>query len=185
MQEIDPSVWRAPSAEVYGRVVIEAEASLWPGCVIRAECHDVHVGRMTNLQDGVVVHVGFDHPTRIGAFCSITHRAVVHGAVVEDDCLIGIGAVVMDGAVVGRGSIVAPGAVVTEGTVLPPGSVAAGVPARVKAERDARVENRLNAYVYHRNAEAYRMGRHRAWEGPGFEAWREECRRALERELSG
>jgi carbonic anhydrase/acetyltransferase-like protein (isoleucine patch superfamily) len=171
VQAIHESAWIAPSAELYGAVRIGAGSSLWPHCVVRAECHEVRIGRMTNLQDFVMVHVGYDEPTRIGDFCSITHHATVHGAVVEDCCLVGIAAVVMTGAVVGRGSIVAPGAVVTEGTRIPPGSVVAGVPARVVRERDATRENRLNAWAYHRNAEAYRRGDHRAWEGESWRRW--------------
>ena len=97
---------------------------------------------MTNLQDFVMIHVGYQEPTTIGDFCSITHHATVHGATVEDDCLIGINAVVMNGAVIGRGSIVAPGAVVTEGTIIPPHSIVAGVPARVVKTRDCTRENR-------------------------------------------
>ncbi len=142
MKSIHESVWIAPSAELYGRIEIGEGSSIWPQCVIRAECQEVRIGRHTNLQDFVMIHVGYDDPTRIGDFCSITHRAVVHGATVEDECLIGIGAVVMDGAVIGRGSIVAPGAVVTERTVIPPGSIVAGVPARVIKSRDSAEENR-------------------------------------------
>ena len=180
MQDIHASVFRAESAEVYGRVQIAEGCSLWPRCVIRAECQEVRVGRMTNLQDFVMVHVGYDHPSHIGAFCSITHHATVHGAVVEDCCLIGIGATVMDGAVIGRGSIVAPGAVVTEGTRIPPGSIVVGIPARVIKRRDASRENRLNAWNYHRNAQAYRRGDHRAWDGPGYRAWLGAKRREVE-----
>ncbi len=180
MQKIDPSVWIAPSAELYGRIEIAAESSLWPHCVIRAETREVRIGSHTNLQDFVMIHVGYDAPTIIGDFCSITHHATVHGAVVEDDCLVGINAVIMDGAVIGRGSIVAPGAVVREGTVVPPGSIVAGVPARVIKERDSGPENRFNAWIYCWNAAAYRRGEHRGWEGPDYEAFVAE-----KRELEG
>ncbi len=179
MQTVDPSAWIAPSAELYGHVSIGEGASLWPHCVIRSECQEVVIGRMSNLQDFVMIHVGYDHPTRIGDFCSITHHATVHGAIIEDDCMIGINAVVMDGAVVGRGSIVAPGAVVTEGRIIPPHSIVAGVPAKVIKERDASAENRLNAWNYHRNAEAYRRGEHRAWDGAEFRAFSAERRKEL------
>jgi len=175
---IHESVWIAPSAELYGRIEIGEGSSVWPQCVIRAECQEVRIGRHTNLQDFVMIHVGYDDPTRIGDFCSITHRAVVHGATVEDDCLIGIGAVVMDGAVIGRGSIVAPGAVVTERTVIPPGSIAAGVPARVIKSRDCARENRGNAWNYWWNAQAYARGEHRAWEGEAFRRFTEAKRRS-------
>jgi carbonic anhydrase/acetyltransferase-like protein (isoleucine patch superfamily) len=180
LQRIHESVFIAPSAEVYGRVAVGEGSSLWPRCVIRAECQEVRIGRLSNLQDFVMVHVGYDDPAVIGDFCSITHHAVIHGATVEDCCLVGINATLMDGAVIGRGSIVAPGAVVREGTVVPPGSIVAGVPARVVRQRDASRENRLNAWNYHRNAQAYRRGEHRAWDGPEFRAWRDAKRRQVE-----
>lgn len=178
MQQIDPTAWIAPSAELYGAITIGPESSLWPQCVIRAEIQEVRIGSHTNLQDFVMIHVGYDSPTRIGDFCSITHHATVHGAVVEDDCLIGINAVVMDGAVIGRGSIVAPGAVVTEGSVIPPGSVVAGVPGKVIKQRDCAAENRLNAWSYWLNSRAYRRGEHRAWTGPEYAAFVAEKREA-------
>jgi carbonic anhydrase/acetyltransferase-like protein (isoleucine patch superfamily) len=168
---IHETVWRAPSAQVYGRVSVDADSSLWPNSVIRAECQEVRIGKCTNIQDFVMIHVGYDNPTIIGDRCSVTHHATVHGAVVEDDCLIGINAVVMDGAVIGRGSIVAPGAVVREGTVVPPHSIVAGVPAKVLKTRDSTAENRMNAWQYQRNAEAYRREDHRAWDGPEYDAF--------------
>ena len=179
LQSLHESVWVAPSAELYGRITIGEASSVWPQVVIRAECQEVRIGRHTNLQDFVMIHVGYDDPTVIGDFCSITHRAVVHGASVEDDCLIGIGAIVMDRAVIGRGSIVAPGAVVTEGTVIPPGSIVAGVPAKVIKARDSTRENRLNAWNYWRNSRAYAKGDHRAWEGDEFATFQAKKRREL------
>jgi carbonic anhydrase/acetyltransferase-like protein (isoleucine patch superfamily) len=178
-KNLHESVWLAPSAELYGRITIGEGSSVWPQAVIRAECQEVRVGRHTNLQDFVMIHVGYDDPTVIGDFCSITHRAVVHGATIEDDCLIGIGAVVMDGARVGRGSIVAPGAVVTEGSVIPPGSIVAGAPAKLLKARDSTRENRLNAWNYWRNSRAYAQGEHRAWEGEEFRRFVAEKRREL------
>jgi carbonic anhydrase/acetyltransferase-like protein (isoleucine patch superfamily) len=176
MQEIHPSVFVAPGVQVYGRVAIGEGSSLWPYVVIRSECQHVRIGRHTNVQDFTMIHVGYEAPTQIGDFCSITHRAVIHGATIEDDCLIGIGAVVMDGAVIGRGSIVAPGAVVREGMVVPPHSLVAGVPAKVIKQRDFGAENRANAWNYVRNAEAYARGEHRAWDGEAFANFRAEMK---------
>jgi len=119
-----------------------------------------------------MIHIGYEHPTIIGDFVSIAHHATVHGATVADHCLVGVGAVLMDGAVIGEGSIVAGGAVVREGSVFEPGSIIAGVPAKVVGHRPAARENRLNAWLYWRNAQAYRRGEHRAWDGPEFERWK-------------
>ena len=171
MQHIDDGAWLHPSARVYGRVEIGAGSSLWPNCVIRAEAQHVRIGRYTNLQDFCMVHVGYEHPTIIGDYCSLTHHATVHGARLGDAVLVGIGAVIMDGAVIGEGSIVAGGAVVPEGSEFPAGSIIAGVPARLIRSRDSARANRLNAWQYHRNATHYRRGDHRAWDGPEYEAW--------------
>jgi carbonic anhydrase/acetyltransferase-like protein (isoleucine patch superfamily) len=179
LKDLHESVWVAPSAELYGRITIGEGSSVWPQVVIRAECEEVRVGRYTNLQDFVMIHLDPDDPTVIGDFCSITHRAVVHGATVEDDCLVGIGAILMNRAVIGRGSIVAAGAVVTAGTVIPPGSIVAGVPARVIKTRDSTRENRLNAWNYWWNSRAYAKGDERAWEGPQFQRFLAEKRREL------
>ena len=179
--QIAPGAWIAPSAELYGRVTIGEGSSLWPQCVIRAECQEVRIGRHTNLQDFVMIHVGYDHATIIGDFCSITHHATVHGATIEDCCLIGINAVIMDGAVIGRGSIVAPGAVVTEGKIIPPNAIVAGVPGVVIREQDSSAENQMNAWNYWRNAQAYARGDHRAWDGEGFREFQREKRRDLAR----
>jgi carbonic anhydrase/acetyltransferase-like protein (isoleucine patch superfamily) len=172
-----------PTARVHGRVEIGAGSSLWPYVVIRAESHLVRIGRSTNLQDHVMVHVGYHTPTIVGDYCSITHRVVLHGCTIGDNCLIGIGATVMDRVVIGENSIVGGHSYVVENTVIPPNSIVMGTPAKVVRTRNSFVANRVNAMLYHCNALAYARGEHRAWEGPEFEAdarrWKEEAEREL------
>ncbi len=182
MQSIHPSVFVAPGVQLYGRIQIGEGSSVWPNAVIRCEVNEVVVGRYTNLQDFVMVHIGYDHPTRIGDFCSITHHATVHGCTIGDACLVGINATIMDGAVIGNGSIVAGGAFVTEGSEFPAGSIIAGVPAKRIRERDMSRPNRLNAWQYHRNAQAYARGDHRTWTGPEHDTWLRELRAAVEKD---
>jgi carbonic anhydrase/acetyltransferase-like protein (isoleucine patch superfamily) len=170
-----------PTVRVCGAVEIGPEASLWPYAVIRAEGFAVRIGRCTNLQDHVMVHVGYNAPTIVGDYCSITHRAVLHGCTIGDNCLIGIGATVMEGAVIGANSIVAGHSYVADNTVIPPNSIVMGTPANVVRTRNSFVANRVNAMLYLRNALAYARGDHRAWDGPEYEAelrrWREEAER--------
>ena len=180
LQNIDASVFVADSARILGKVEIGCGSSVWFNAVIRSESHEVRIGRYSNVQDFAMIHIGYDHPTIIGDFCSITHHATVHGATVGDDCLIGIGATVMDGAVIGAGSIVAGGAVVTEGTVCPANAIIVGAPAKVVTQRDNRGANRLNAWLYHRNAQAYKENNHLAWDGEEYERWLEEKKREIE-----
>ena len=79
MQDIHPSVWIAPGAQIYGRVAIGEGSSVWPNVVIRCECEHVRIGRNTNIQDFTMIHVDPGDPTVIGDLCSITHRCVLHG----------------------------------------------------------------------------------------------------------
>jgi len=88
---IHPSVFVAPGAVLIGDVTVEEEASIWFGCVLRAEEAPIHIGPRTNIQDLTVIHTDVDRPCRVGAGVTVGHRAVLHGAVVEDGALIGIG----------------------------------------------------------------------------------------------
>lgn len=164
------------TALVYGHVHIGEGASLWPYVVIRSEMHEVRIGRRTNIQDFVMIHVGNTTPTIIGANCSITHHCTIHGADIGDNCLIGINATLMDGAKIGANSIVAGHSIVTEGTVIPENSIAAGSPARVIKTRDNRVANIMNAAFYFENAKAYARGDHRITD-------RDEFRQVMAAEL--
>ena len=180
---IHPSVFVAAGVQVYGKVSIGEGSSLWPNVVIRAECQHVAIGRNSNVQDFTMIHVGYDDPTTIGDFVTVAHHSTVHGCTLGDAVLVGVGAVIMDGAVIGAGSIVAGGAVVPEGRRFEPNSIIAGVPAKAIAQRENARANRLNAWLYHRNAQFYREGRHRAWDGPEFEAWRRAKQAEIDADL--
>ena len=175
-------VWQAPGVQIYGDVRLAEGVSLWPNAVMRAESHYIEIGTNTNVQDFAMIHIG-GAPSIIGAFCSITHHATVHGAVIGDNCLIGINATIMDGAEIGANSIVAGHAIVREGEKVPPNSVVAGVPGKVVATRNNYVANRINAYAYLENAQAYAAGNYRRWAEPEYEAKMAELALALERDL--
>ncbi len=156
------------TALVYGKVHIGEGASLWPYVVIRSEMHEVRIGRRTNIQDFVMIHVGNTTPTIIGDKCSITHHCTIHGASIGDKCLIGINSTLMDGAKIGRNSIVAGHSIVTDGTEIPENSIVAGAPAKVIRTRDSGVANAMNAMFYFENAKAYARGDHRIAERAEF-----------------
>lgn len=148
---IDASAFVHPSAFVCGDVVLGARVSVWPFAAIRGDTDRVTIGADSNVQDGCVVHVDQGVPCTIGARVALGHRAIVHGAIVEDDCLIGMGAIVLNRARIGSGSIVAAGAVVREGQEVPPNSLVAGVPAKVLRETTpderARIRRTVESYV--------------------------------------
>lgn len=173
-----------PTARVHGKVEIGERSSLWPYTVIRAESRHVRIGRCTNLQDHVMVHVGYHAPTIVGDFCSITHRVVLHGCTIGDNCLIGIGATVMEGVVIGENSIVAGHSYVADNTIIPPNSIVMGTPAKVVRTVNSFVANKLNAMLYYCNALAYAKGEHRAWDGPEHEAQMAAWKAEIEREFA-
>lgn len=166
------AAWIDPTVRITGDVSVAEGSSLWTHAVIRAESLRVAIGRYTNLQDHVMVHIGYSSPTVIGDYCSIAHRVVLHGCTIADNCLVGIGATIMDGAVIGENSIVAGHSFVREGSIVPPNSIVMGTPAKVVRTANNWVANRLNAWLYHRNAQHYARGHHRAWDGPEYEAAR-------------
>ena len=127
---IDPAAFVAPDARVHGSVVIGARAVLMFGVVARAELASIEIGRESNLQDHVVVHVDEEFPVVIGQRVTVGHHAVVHGAEVGDRCLVGIGSRVLNGAVMGEGSWLAAGGLLPEGKEIPPWTLAVGVPAK-------------------------------------------------------
>lgn len=183
MQRFPQAAWIDPTARIWGEVSIGEGASVWPYAVIRCESNHVRIGRLTNLQDHVMVHIGYGNPTTIGDHCSIAHRAVLHGCTIADNCLVGIGAIVMDGAVIGENSIVAGNALVREGTIIPPNSIVMGTPAKVVRTANNWVANRANAWLYHRNAQHYARGEHRAWNGAAYEAAKAAEQARLEAEF--
>jgi carbonic anhydrase/acetyltransferase-like protein (isoleucine patch superfamily) len=160
---IDPTAYVHPAAFVCGDVELGPRVSIWPTAVVRGDTDRIVIGADSNVQDGTVIHVDRGVPTTIGARVAIGHRAIVHGATVEDDVLIGMGAVVLNRVRVGSGSIVGAGALCPEGMQVPPNSLVVGVPGRVvrqttEAERE-RIARTVASYLE-------LQARHRAGEFP-------------------
>ena len=140
---IDPAAYVHPDAIVVGDVTLGARVSIWPTAVLRGDTGRIVVGDESNVQDGTIVHVDHGFSTTIGRRVAIGHRAIVHGATIDDVCLIAIGAILLNGVQVGTGSIVGAGAVCREGMVIPPNSLVLGVPGRVVRATTATDRDRI------------------------------------------
>ncbi len=135
--QVHESAYVAAEATLLGDVRVGAQASIWPGCVLRGDINYIEIGDRSNVQDGTIVHLADDHPVIVGKDVTIGHATIIHACTIEDDCLIGMGATVMDGAHIGARSIVGANALVTQGTIVPPGSLVLGSPAKVVRELPA------------------------------------------------
>ncbi|RJP32369.1 MAG: gamma carbonic anhydrase family protein [Actinobacteria bacterium] len=136
---ISPEAFLAEGSQLIGDVRVGASASIWYNAVLRADRGGIVIGDFSSIQDCCVLH----GPVNVGAHVTCGHGAILHGATVEDNCVIGMNAVVLDGVVVGHGSIVAAGAVVPQGMNIPPRSMVVGVPAKVTKEFPAENEEKL------------------------------------------
>ena len=148
---IAPTAFVHNAAIIIGDVTLGARVSVWPTAVLRGDSDAIVVGEDSNIQDGTIVHVDPGVPCTIGARVAIGHRAIVHGATVADDCLIGMGAILLNRVHVGSGTIVGAGAVCREGMVIPPNSLVVGVPAKViretTPEERERIARTVTAYL--------------------------------------
>jgi carbonic anhydrase/acetyltransferase-like protein (isoleucine patch superfamily) len=147
--KIDPTAWVAPGAVVLGDVTLGARASVWYGSILRGDNDRIVIGAETNLQDGTIVHVDEGVPCLVGARVGVGHRALLHGCVVEDECLIGMASTILNRAVIGTGSVIAAGALVPEGMKVPPGSLVMGVPGRVVRPVDPALKERIQGTWQH------------------------------------
>ncbi len=130
--QVHPTAFVAPTATLVGDVIVEEDASVWYGAVIRGDYSQVIVRKGANVQDGAVVHGPPGDATVIGEGATVAHNCVVHGAVLGDECLVANGAIVLDGAKIGARSLVAAGALVRAGVDIPEDVLVAGIPAVVK-----------------------------------------------------
>jgi carbonic anhydrase/acetyltransferase-like protein (isoleucine patch superfamily) len=150
LEKIHQTAFIAPGAVVLGDVTIGAEASLWFGVIVRGDTEAIVIGTQANIQDGCILHADQGEPCIVGSRVTLGHGAIVHGAFIEDDVLIGIRATVLNGARIGSGSVVAAGALVGPGTIIPPKSVVMGIPGKA-VRTTGEVEDAIirNTYLHY------------------------------------
>jgi carbonic anhydrase/acetyltransferase-like protein (isoleucine patch superfamily) len=131
---IAEDAWIAPTATLIGDVTIESGASVWYGATLRGDDGPIVVRERANIQDGSVIHTTPGVTTDIGARATVAHLCMIHGAVLEEEALVGNGCVVLDGARIGARAMVAAMSLVQAGAEIPGGTLAAGVPATVRRD---------------------------------------------------
>ena len=131
---IHSSAWVVPGATVLGDVILEEEASVWYGAVLRGDINRIIIGPRSNVQDNAVVHVDTGYPTTVGELVTIGHTAIVHACKIDSEVLVGMGSIILDDVEIGARSIIGANALVTMGMKIPPGSLVLGSPAKIRRE---------------------------------------------------
>ena len=159
--QIHESVFVAESASIIGQVEVSENASLWYNCVLRGDIDYIRIGRNSNIQDGVIVHVDRGQPCIVGDNVTVGHNAILHGCKVCNNCLIGMGAIILNNAVVEEGAQVGAGSVVPPGRVVTAGTLYLGIPAKKvrNLTDDDRKHMNENIQIYLQLAKGYFSGR--------------------------
>lgn len=129
--QVGERVFLAEGACLVGEVSVGDDSSVFYNAVIRADLAEIKIGKRTNIQDNVCIHVSTGVGVNIGDEVTVGHGAVLHGCTIEDNVLVGMGAILMDGSHIKKNCIIGAGALVTHGKEFPEGSLVMGAPAHV------------------------------------------------------
>lgn len=155
--QIHPTVFIAPGAVVVGDVSLAEEVSIWFNATLRGDTTPIRVGAGSNIQEGCILHADPGFPAIISTGVTVGHGAVIHGAKIGQNTLIGIRSVLLNGVEVGENCIVGASSLLTQGKVFPAGSLIMGAPAQViRPLTSEEIErNRMAAVEYIKRSRAF------------------------------
>ena len=128
---VHESAWVHPQASVTGNVLIGKDVYIGPGAAIRGDWGQVVIEDGCNVQENCTVHMFPGITVYLRAGAHIGHGAVVHGAQIGANCLVGMNAVIMDEAELGEGCIVGALCFIKAGEKIPPRSLVVGNPGKI------------------------------------------------------
>jgi phenylacetic acid degradation protein len=128
---VHESAFIHPSAAVTGNVTIGRDVYVGPGAAIRGDWGGIVIEDGCNVQENCTIHMFPGVTVVLEAAAHIGHGAIVHGARICANSLIGMNAVIMDNAVVGAGCVVGALCFVPAGMLIPERKVVVGNPAKI------------------------------------------------------
>ena len=131
---VDPSAYVHPLAAVTGNVIIGKDVYVGPGAAIRGDWGGVVIEDGCNVQENCTIHMFPGLTVTLHEGAHIGHGAIIHGAVIGRNVLVGMNSVVMDHVLVGENSIIGALTLVKEGEQIPPRSLVVGNPGKVIRE---------------------------------------------------
>lgn len=134
--QIAPTAWIDEAAVVIGKCTLADDVSIWPNATLRGDVNNIIIGQGSNIQDGAVLHTTHESDMSKGSQCivgenvTVGHNAVLHGCIIEDECLIGMGAIVLDNAMVQSQVLVGANSLVPPNKILESGFLYLGSPVK-------------------------------------------------------
>ena len=116
----------ADSASVIGDCNLGSCVSIWPGAVLRGDNAVITVSEGCNVQDNAVIHTDPGYPVMLERNVSIGHMAMVHGATIGENTMVGMQAVILNGAKIGKNCIIGANAIVAQNKEIPDNSLVVG-----------------------------------------------------------
>ena len=156
--KIDKDSWFAPNSVLIGNVTLKKDSNVWFNATLRGDVEPITIGEGSNIQDGSVIHTDPGCPATIGKNGTVGHLVMLHGCIIEDDCLIGIGSTILNKAKIGKNSIIGANALITENKVIPERSLVIGSPGKViRQVTDEEIKHiKENAEHYVKNYKNYK-----------------------------
>ncbi|MEZ4806159.1 MAG: transferase hexapeptide repeat family protein [Flavobacteriales bacterium] len=131
---VHPSAFVHPQAAVTGNVIIGRNVYIGPGAALRGDWGEIIIGDGCNVQENCTVHMFPGVTVRLEEDAHIGHGAIIHGAHIGRNCLVGMNAVLMDNVVLGAECVVGALSFLKADSTWPARKVILGNPARVVKE---------------------------------------------------
>jgi phenylacetic acid degradation protein len=128
---IHKSAFIHPQAAVTGNVIIGRDVYIGPGAAIRGDWGKIVIEDGCNVQENCTIHMFPGVTVTLHKAAHIGHGAIIHGANVGENSLVGMNAVVMDRVTIGRECIIGALAFLKEGMDIPDRKVVVGNPAKI------------------------------------------------------
>ena len=128
---VHPTAFVHPQAVVTGNVIIGKDVYVGPGAALRGDWGAIIIEDGCNVQENCTVHMFPEVTVRLMQDAHIGHGAIIHGATIGKNVLVGMNAVVMDRVVVGDNSIIGALCFVPEGMQIPERKIVVGNPAKI------------------------------------------------------
>jgi phenylacetic acid degradation protein len=128
---VHPSAFVHPLAAVTGNVIIGKDVYIGPGAALRGDWGGIVVEDGCNVQENCTVHMFPGVTVRLQQNAHIGHGAIIHGATIGRNVMVGMNSVIMDEAEIGDESIIGAMTFITAGTKIPPRSLVVGNPGKV------------------------------------------------------